>query len=103
MTVLLTRKDFLKSLGVGAAALLCAGTGYGFLGREGAEARSIQGKVFKGDAPKELWKWSVEGYHYASDGTTVQCQVCPNRCLLEPGDRSICRSKVMEFSNALPR
>ena len=50
--------------------------------------------MFKGDAPSALWKWSIEGFHYASNGKDVQCQVCPNRCYLEPGDRSVCRSKV---------
>jgi pyruvate formate lyase activating enzyme len=56
--------------------------------------KSIKGRVFKGEAPEKLWKWSIEAFHYASDGQTVQCQVCPNRCILEPGDRSVCRSKV---------
>lgn len=55
----------------------------------------IRGKVFKGDAPKELWKWHKEGFLYSkAGGDSVQCGICPNRCLLEPGDRSVCRSKV---------
>jgi pyruvate formate lyase activating enzyme len=54
----------------------------------------VEGSIFKKDAPAKPWKWSIEGFHYSSDGTNVQCQVCPNRCYLSPGDRSICRSKV---------
>ena len=50
--------------------------------------------VFSGGAPDELWKWSKEGYHYEKLGKNVQCHICPNRCILEPGDRSICRNKV---------
>ncbi|NQT84080.1 AmmeMemoRadiSam system radical SAM enzyme [bacterium] len=57
--------------------------------------------VFKNDAPKgelwELWKkrgWVKEAYHYRKLGRNVQCQVCPNKCVLEPGDRSHCRNKV---------
>ena len=91
---MMTRKEFLKSLGLGTSALFCAGTGYGFFGNKKERARDIRGHIFKDDAPKRPWKWSIEGFHYASDGTTVQCQICPNRCLLEPGDRSVCRSKV---------
>jgi len=55
----------------------------------------IRGKVFKGDAPEKLWKWSHEGFFYKKlrNGKVV-CGVCPNRCMLAPGDRSICRSKV---------
>jgi len=90
----ITRKEFLKSVGLGASAVVCVGTGYGFLGKKDKGPKSVKGHIFKNDAPKKPWKWSVEGFHYATDGTTVQCQICPNRCLLEPGDRSICRSKV---------
>jgi pyruvate formate lyase activating enzyme len=90
----MTRKEFLKTLGLGTAGLLCAGTGYGFFRNEKEKGGSIKGRVFKNDAPAKPWKWSVEGFHYVTDGTTVQCGVCPNRCILRPGDRSICRSKV---------
>ncbi|HOX56320.1 MAG TPA: AmmeMemoRadiSam system radical SAM enzyme [Candidatus Paceibacterota bacterium] len=57
--------------------------------------------IFKGDAPKgevwELWRkrgWVREGSHYLKLGRNVQCKVCPNNCLLAPGDRSHCRNKV---------
>ena len=94
MDKMITRKEFLKSVGLGASAFVCAGAGYGFLGKEDKRPKSVKGHIFKNDAPKKPWKWSIEGFHYATDGTTVQCQICPNRCILEPGDRSICRSKV---------
>ena len=94
MPDMMTRKEFLKTLGVGTSALFCAGTGYGFFGKKDHQGKDIRGHIFKDDAPKRPWKWSIEGFHYASDGTTVQCQICPNRCLLEPGDRSVCRSRV---------
>ena len=87
-----TRKEFLKTIGFGVPALLCPGGAYALLNKD--KTKSVKGHIFKKDAPKRLWKWSVEGFHYATDGTTVQCQICPNRCVLEPGDRSICRSKV---------
>jgi pyruvate formate lyase activating enzyme len=90
----ITRKEFLRYVSLGSAACFCAGLGYGFLGKNGAERESIKGHIFKKDAPAKAWRWSIEGFHYASDGSKVQCRVCPNRCLLEPGDRSICRSRV---------
>ena len=58
------------------------------------KAADIRGHVLKGDAPKSLWKWSIEGFYYTTNGKDVQCMVCPNRCYLTPGDRSVCRSKV---------
>jgi len=94
MTTMVTRKDFLKTLCLGASALFCSGTGYGFIGKDGQRGRDIKGEIFKKDGPKKPWKWSIEGFHYTTNGVEVQCQICPNRCLLEPGDRSICRSKV---------
>ena len=90
----MTRKEFLKTMGMGASSLLCASQAYGFWPNKRNRDKNIKGQIFKNDAPAKPWKWSIEAFHYASDGTTVQCQVCPNRCILAPGDRSICRSKV---------
>jgi pyruvate formate lyase activating enzyme len=57
--------------------------------------------VFKGDAPgDDLWElwcprgWVKEASHYLKLDRNVQCKVCPNNCLLSPGDRSHCRNKV---------
>jgi pyruvate formate lyase activating enzyme len=57
--------------------------------------------IFKGDGPKpevwDLWRkrgWVKEAMHYLKLGANVQCKVCPNNCLLGPGDRSHCRNKV---------
>ena len=62
---------------------------------EAALSEDIRGKVFKGDAPKKLWKWSHEGFLYKKLGKNkVSCGICPNYCVLEPGDRSVCRSRV---------
>jgi pyruvate formate lyase activating enzyme len=55
----------------------------------------IKGSIFKGDAPKSLWKYSKEGMFYQKGyGNKVACLVCPNHCELSVGDRSVCRSKV---------
>lgn len=57
--------------------------------------------IFKGDAPDdatwELWRkrgWVHEAAHHLKLGRNVQCKVCPNNCILTPGDRSHCRNKV---------
>jgi pyruvate formate lyase activating enzyme len=57
--------------------------------------------TFKGDAPNaatwELWQkrgWVKEGCHYLKLGRNVQCKLCPNNCVLEPGDRSHCRNRI---------
>ena len=74
-----------------------------WLARRSARDAATTGllEIFKNDAPTgELWEawkrrgWVKEGYHYLKLGKNVQCKVCPNNCLLEPGDRSHCRDKV---------
>ncbi|HUU39954.1 MAG TPA: AmmeMemoRadiSam system radical SAM enzyme [Desulfatiglandales bacterium] len=93
MSRYINRKEFLKELGL--LSLLIATKGHCFWAKsEGEEAAEIRGHVFKNDAPDRPWKWSIEGYHYTTNGKDVQCTVCPNRCYLTPGDRSVCRSKV---------
>jgi pyruvate formate lyase activating enzyme len=70
---------------------------WSFLGPSGktSGADDIRGTIFKGDAPDALWKWSHEGFLYKKLGNQkVMCEICPNHCVLAPGDRSVCRSKV---------
>ena len=93
---MLTRRTFLRS----SMAMLIAGSignlcpGFIRYGHASALA-DIKGRVFIGDAPKRLWKYSREGLFYKkSYGNKVACLVCPNHCILSPGDRSACRSKV---------
>jgi pyruvate formate lyase activating enzyme len=62
---------------------------------EVAISKDIRGKVFKGDAPQKPGKYSREGFFYTKlKNHKVACGICPNRCILAPGDRSVCRSKV---------
>jgi pyruvate formate lyase activating enzyme len=64
-------------------------------GDEGQAAADVRGRVFRGDAPETLWKWSREALHYRRlEGGAVVCGLCPHRCRLQPGDRSVCRSRV---------
>jgi pyruvate formate lyase activating enzyme len=88
----ISRKEFLKELGL--LSLLVAKKGHCFWPGSEEGAADIRGYVFKNDAPDKPWRWSIEGYHYTTNGKDVQCTVCPNRCYLTPGDRSVCRSKV---------
>jgi len=89
----ISRGEFLKEIGL--LSILIATEAHCFWPKNNKEkGADIRGHVFKNDAPKSLWKWSIEGFHYTTNGKDVQCMVCPNRCYLTPGDRSVCRSKV---------
>ncbi len=93
----LSRRHFLYCSGLFLSHALPAQAFWPFADKPGtgSGADDIRGEVFCGDAPKELWKWSHEGFLFTRlPEKRVQCEVCPNRCLLAPGDRSVCRSKV---------
>ncbi|MEK7685531.1 MAG: AmmeMemoRadiSam system radical SAM enzyme [Verrucomicrobiota bacterium] len=95
----LSRRNAIQLGMVGLAGVAGAGSWLSFLRKYWEEATPAD--VFKGDAPNdrvwELWQkrgWTKEASHYLKLGRNVQCKVCPNNCLLEPGDRSHCRNKV---------
>jgi hypothetical protein len=90
------------AIGIGAAgAVGIAGAASLFDVFSKWRASEAPADIFAGDAPKgelwELWRkrgWVKEASHYLKLGRNVQCKVCPNNCLLVPGDRSHCRNKV---------
>jgi len=93
----ISRRDFLYCSGALLSTAMPTGVCWPFWGRksEASGPSDIRGKVFKGDAPKKLWKWHHEGFLYRRlKGDKVVCGICPNRCVLAPGDRSVCRSRV---------
>ncbi len=95
----LSRRQAIRYGAIGLAGLAGAGSlGY-YVIRSARSEGAVA--VFKNDAPRgekwALWKkrgWVKEAAHYLKLGRNVQCQVCPNECLLEPEDRSHCRNKV---------
>jgi pyruvate formate lyase activating enzyme len=96
---LLARRDALRLGAVGLVGIAGAGSIFSFWRKLKQDATPAD--VFKGDAPTgafwEQWRgrgWAREASHYLKLGRNVQCKVCPNNCLLEPGDRSHCRNRV---------
>jgi len=86
-------------LGSAAAAATCALSAGAFWpgarGRQSYGQADITGRIFHNDAPTKPWKWSKEAFLYVKlDNQRVMCSICPNACVLAPGDRSVCRSKV---------
>ena len=92
----ISRRKFLL---LGTSSLACSGFALAWPFKDKDISKTgpsdIKGHIFKSDAPKTLWKWSHEGLMYKKlDNNRVVCGICPNRCVLSPGDRSICRSKI---------
>ncbi len=55
----------------------------------------ITGRIFKNTAPNRPWKWSRPADHTVPySDKTLMCGICPHNCLLNSGDRGICRSRV---------
>jgi pyruvate formate lyase activating enzyme len=63
-----------------------------FLLREAKRSSLIE--VFKGRAPAEPGRFSTEALHWVTLGHNVQCHLCPNECILEPGDVGACRVRA---------
>lgn len=97
----LSRRLFL-SAGLGGLGTAAAAYGaYVYFQKRVQEIVGAGIDVFKGDAPNdELWEsweshgWVREASYYRKLGRNVQCQLCPNSCVLEPGDRSHCRNRI---------
>ncbi len=85
----ITRREFLKRLILGSLAV---GFSYYFL--KNLLTRNFLTGLFVKEKKKKLWKWSKEAYFYIKIGNLVQCQTCPNRCLLREGERGRCRTKI---------
>jgi pyruvate formate lyase activating enzyme len=47
-----------------------------------------------------LWKWSREAIFYSETPRGVKCGLCPNECILKPGETSICNNRV-NYNNKL--
>ena len=85
----LTRREFIKKSLVGLA-----GAGIAFYTLDSLVKNKVFGKFSYEKGPEKLWKWSKEAYHYTKLGENVQCNICPNRCILGEGERSFCRVKT---------
>lgn len=98
----LSRRQAINCVLVGAAGVAGGGALLSLLARLSQASRTTDLlETFKGDAPQgelwELWQqrgWAREAYHYLKLGRNVQCKLCPNNCILEPGERSHCRTRV---------
>jgi pyruvate formate lyase activating enzyme len=96
----MTRRDAIRYAATGAACVAGAGGFLWYLLRQARDETVLSG-VFAGGGPSDevwaLWQqrgWVKEAAHYLKLGRNVQCKLCPNNCLLAPGDRSHCRNKV---------
>jgi pyruvate formate lyase activating enzyme len=92
---LLDRRQFIWAAAacVGAAATCRAG--WRLFAPDDSASTDIRGTITQHDAPSAPWRWATPARHIhpLGDGV-ILCTLCPNRCRLAPGDRSVCRSRV---------
>jgi pyruvate formate lyase activating enzyme len=97
------RRDFICGSAGCAAWLLTRAAGlHPFWSAQAADAavheqgQDMVGSIFRGDAPAQPGQWSCAARHTQPlelSGRVV-CGLCPHRCVLSPGDRGVCRSRV---------
>ncbi|MBI5218303.1 MAG: AmmeMemoRadiSam system radical SAM enzyme [Bacteroidia bacterium] len=51
----------------------------------------LNSNIFDSD---DLGKFSKEASWYSVRGTNVKCELCPNGCLLKPGNSGACRTRI---------
>ncbi len=93
----MTRRTFLARGATLGACALTAGVCPALL----RSAPAQEADIFSGGAPKgrtwDLWRkrgWAREAAHYVRRDGAAECLLCPNHCILEPGDRGRCRNRV---------
>lgn len=91
-----TRRAALKGGAVAACALAVGGAAAWT-----RAARAEEPDTFAGDAPKgKVWEawlkrgWAKEARYYVRHDRATECRLCPNNCVLDPGDRGHCRNRV---------
>jgi pyruvate formate lyase activating enzyme len=87
-TNIMSKREFLKR-----CAFCSAGIALGITGLESLAKGALK---TAGPSPisDELWKWSKEALFYRKNGEGLECQKCPNGCVLTAGDTGICRNRV---------
>lgn len=87
------RRAFLSGSAAWLASAATAQAAWPFSKASGS--KDIRGHIFRSDAPRQPGAFSKPALIYRKlSNRRVVCGVCPHRCLLSPGDRSVCRSKV---------
>jgi pyruvate formate lyase activating enzyme len=82
----MNRREFLKSCAryAGTAAI-------GFFG---LDTFAEHNKYLKSKNMVDIWKWNTLAHYYTKGPNGVVCGLCPNACLIKPGDKGICRTRV---------
>ena len=92
-----SRRQFIHTGALALAGSLLPGT-LAFSAANHASAKTpanISGSIFKHTAPDQPWKWSRPAdFAVPYSDKTLMCGICPHNCLLDKGDRGICRSRV---------
>ncbi len=83
----MTKREFLKLVGIGAGCALCPNAVMSLFDHAGVGA-------FARPAQDKPGRWSKEALFCVRKDGFVQCQKCPHECALAPGDVGLCRNRV---------
>lgn len=99
-TVISRRSLLLYGAAGGVAGGLLTGGSVAFT-RFFSDSDQQRTRPFKGDAPTgQLWTawrergWATPARYTNQMGQNVRCSLCPNHCILAPGDRGRCRVRI---------
>jgi pyruvate formate lyase activating enzyme len=77
------KREFIRKGILGAGCLVCMGG-----------QKALAALAGNGTAIDDAGKWSREALFYIETPRGVKCMICPNECVLKPGELSDCRNRV---------
>jgi len=91
-----TKRDFLRKSLACAGGVFCTGNvfyaGDVYCGPKAPNDYFLETDT--SDRNDSLWKWSREAIFYTNTPRGVMCGICPNECILKPGETSDCHNRV---------
>jgi pyruvate formate lyase activating enzyme len=85
---MISKREFLRRCAFCSAGIALGMTNLGLFARGSAKMAGPS------QTPDELWKWSKEALFYKKTGEGLECEKCPNGCILMADDTGICRNRV---------
>jgi len=84
----ITKREFLRRCMICSGGMVLSAPGWTSLAAAGSSREP--GSLL----PDDLWKWSKEALFYRKTDAGLECQKCPNGCILGRGETGICRNRV---------
>lgn len=85
----LTKREFLKCGVLGVCGVMAQMSGVELLAKDSNKKNFTDINLSDG-----LWKWYKEAVSYIKTPRGLKCLLCPNFCIVKPGEQTVCRTRI---------